>query len=184
MLEEFYADLTPGGAQLADAFGFGRDDSRLEDLVLDLHAKIQSHAYPELWLAEQRESWAGLPEDVGETAYGRELLAAVARKARHWAAILEEGLDRMAGDEAVEKAYGPAFQQGAGMLRELAEAVEIGWDRAGAVPPGLAPAGGGAEVPVPGAEGPAEKPVGPVQEGDGRRPVYPGRVRRRGGGGQ
>ena len=134
VLEEFYAGLTPGGAQLADAFGFGRDDSRLEDLVLDLHAKIQSHAYPERWLAEQRESWAGLPEDVGETAYGRELLAAVARKARHWAALLAEGLDRMTGDEAIGKAYGPAFQQGAGMLRELAEAAEIGWDRAGAVP--------------------------------------------------
>ena len=134
VLEEFYAGLTPGGAQLADAFGFGRDDSRLEDLVLDLHAKIQSHAYPERWLAEQRESWAGLPDDVGETAYGRELLAAVARKARHWAALLAEGLDRMTGDEAIGKAYGPAFQQGAGMLRELAEAAEIGWDRAGAVP--------------------------------------------------
>ena len=77
---------------------------------------------------------AGLPEDVGETAYGRELLAAVARKARHWAALLAEGLDQMAGDEAIGKAYGPAFQQGAGMLRELAEAAEIGWDPAGAVP--------------------------------------------------
>ena len=134
VLEEFYAGLTPGGASLADAFGFGRDDSRLEDLVLDLHAKIQSHAYPERWLAEQREGWAGLPDDVGETIYGRELLAAVVRKARHWRALLTEGLERMAGDEAVEKAYGPAFRQGAGMLEALAEAAGTGWDSAGAVP--------------------------------------------------
>ena len=40
----------------------------------------------------------------------------------------------MAGDGALEKAYGPAFRQGTGMLRELAEAAESGWDRARAVP--------------------------------------------------
>ena len=134
VLEAFYTDMTPGGQLLADAFGFGRDDGRLEELVLTLHGKIQSHAYPEKWLTEQKKSWTDLPGDVGETVYGRELLDTLGRKARHWAALLEEGLDRMAGDEALEKAYGPAFRQGAGMLRELAEAAESGWDRARAVP--------------------------------------------------
>ena len=114
VLEEVLRRADPGGAQLADAFGFGRDDSRLEDLVLDLHAKIQSHAYPERWLAEQRESWAGLPEDVGETAYGRELLAAVARKARHWAALLAEGLDRMAGMRPSRRPTAPPSSRGPG----------------------------------------------------------------------
>ena len=44
VLEEFYTDMSPGALQLADAFGFGRDDSRLEELVLELHSKVQSHA--------------------------------------------------------------------------------------------------------------------------------------------
>ena len=32
VLEEFYAHITPDGALLADAFGFGRDDRGLEEL--------------------------------------------------------------------------------------------------------------------------------------------------------
>ena len=63
VLEEFYTDMTPGQTQLADAFGFGRDDRGLEDLVLELHNKVQSHAYPLLWLQEQKERWASLPQD-------------------------------------------------------------------------------------------------------------------------
>ena len=65
VLEAFYSDMTPGAVQLADAFGFGRDDSRLEELVLELYGKVQSHAYPERWLARQRSDWASLPADAG-----------------------------------------------------------------------------------------------------------------------
>ena len=61
VLEGFYTDMTPDRIQLADAFGFGRDDSRLEELVLELYNKVQSHAYPERWLEEQRAAWASLP---------------------------------------------------------------------------------------------------------------------------
>ena len=40
VLEEFYTDMTPGRIQLADCFGFGRDDRGLEELVLDLHGGL------------------------------------------------------------------------------------------------------------------------------------------------
>ena len=130
VLEAFYTDMTPGAALLADAFGFGRDDGRLEELVLALHDKIQSHAYPEQWLEEQKKSWAGLPGDVGETVYGRELLAALGRKARHWAAQLEEGAGDAACDEKLRKGYAPAFLTAAAELRSLAAAAEQGWDAA------------------------------------------------------
>ncbi|MCI8438238.1 MAG: helicase-exonuclease AddAB subunit AddA [Oscillospiraceae bacterium] len=132
VLEEFYGDLSPGALQLADSFGFGRDDSRLEELVLDLYGKLQSHAYPDRWLAEQRESWSSMPEDAGETAYGRQLLADLGRKARHWAAMLEEGLSLMAEDSALHKAYSGGFWEAAEQLTRLAAATEQGWDAAAA----------------------------------------------------
>ena len=96
VLEGFYTDMTPDRIQLADAFGFGRDDSRLEELVLELYNKVQSHAYPERWLEEQRAAWASLPPDGGETVCGRELLSSLTRRAAHWAAMLRAGLGEMA----------------------------------------------------------------------------------------
>ena len=120
VLEEFYTDMTQGAVLLADAFGFGRDDGRLEELVLTLHDKIQSHAYPEQWLAEQAAAWKSLPGDVGETVYGRELLAALGRRARHWAGLLRTGAAEAACDENLQKGYASAFLAGAGMLGGLA----------------------------------------------------------------
>lgn len=134
VLEDFYARLTPGGAALADAFGFGRDDRGLEELVLDLYDKIQSHAYPEKWLEEQKAGWSGLPADGGETVYGQLLLESLGRKARHWAALLREGMALMESDGAIQSSYGPAFRQGAELLERLAEALEAGWDAARACP--------------------------------------------------
>ncbi len=143
VLEEFYTDMTPGQTQLADAFGFGRDDRGLEDLVLELHNKVQSHAYPHLWLQEQKERWASLPQDGGETEFGRALLDRVARKASHWARLLEAAREEMASDAGLEKAYAPGFAEGAAQLAALASAAEEGWDQAASrVPvfPKLSPA--------------------------------------------
>jgi len=131
-LEEFYAHLTPGGAQLADAFGFGRDDRGLAGLVLELYGKVQSHPYPEEWLREQRSRWAACPADAGETDWGRELLAAVGRKARHWAALLDKSLVEMYADRNLMKAYTSCFAGVRDQLERLADAVSEGWDAAAA----------------------------------------------------
>lgn len=130
VLETFYTDMTPGQLQLADCFGFGRDDRGLENLVLELHRKVQSHAYPERWLEEQKNGWASLPEDGGETEAGRVLLDRIERKARHWAGLLEKALTEMRADAAVEKAYAPGFSTAAAQLAALAEAARTGWDMA------------------------------------------------------
>ena len=59
VLERFYEELDEGGALLADTLGAGRDDSALEDLVLETYEKLQSHADPEHWLAESGKIGAG-----------------------------------------------------------------------------------------------------------------------------
>ena len=128
VLEGFYANLTPGGAMLADAFGFGRDDRGLEALVLELYAKIQSHAYPEKWLEEQKRSWRGLPDDAGETVFGQELLSAFRRKIHHWITVLKDCVVQMEGDEELVKGYGKVFLLDISMLENIEKKLDEGWD--------------------------------------------------------
>ncbi len=131
VLEEFYSNLTPGGALLADAFGFGRDDRGLEALVLELYNKIQSHAYPEKWLAEQIEKWKSIPDDVGETVFGQELLDAIKRKVTHWIGILRDCIAEMEFDIELLSGYGKTFLQDVSMLEAYAGKLNEGWDSAG-----------------------------------------------------
>ena len=122
VLEDFYGRLDDGRTQLADTLGAGRDDSRLAELVLEVHEKLQSHASPAAWLAENRRTWADLPGTFDDTPYARELLAMVRRKSGHWAAQLERGADQTTGDPALEKGYGEKFRQAAAGLAALARA--------------------------------------------------------------
>ena len=130
VLEAFYAELTPGGAMLADAFGFGRDDRGLETLVLELYAKIQSHAYPEKWLEEQKVSWRDIPDDAGETVFGQELLSALRRKLHHWITVFKDCLIQMEGDDELIKGYGKVFSLDISMLENIAGKLNEGWDAA------------------------------------------------------
>ena len=70
-LEDFYADMDDQRRQLAETLGAGRDDRALEQLVLELHRKLQSHPYPLEWLEKVRRGWETLPEDLSQTPYGR-----------------------------------------------------------------------------------------------------------------
>ena len=67
---------------------------KLEDLVLELYGKIQSHAWPLVWLRENRAAWSELTGSFDETAYARELLAGLRRKAGHWAGLLRSAAAR------------------------------------------------------------------------------------------
>jgi len=127
-LERFYDELTPDRALLADTLGAGRDDRALEDLVLELHEKLQSHAYPERWLAESREAWLHLDGSFDETPYAGELLASVRRKAAHWAGLLRQGALRTEGDDGLSVGYGEKFLVAAFGLDALAAA--DGWEAA------------------------------------------------------
>ena len=128
VLEEFYDALDEGREQLADTLGAGRDDSALAELVLELYDKLQSHAYPDRWLAENRAAWANLEVAFDETVYARELLATVRRKAGHWAGLLQQAAARTEGDAALSTGYGEKFLTAAqGFLRLQAAG---GWETA------------------------------------------------------
>ena len=110
-LEDFYDQLDQGGALLADTLGAGRDDSRLAALVLELYDKVQSHADPAGWLAENRTVWGGWECGFDNTPYDAELLASIRRKGAHWGALLRSASARTEGDEALYRGYGEKFLQ-------------------------------------------------------------------------
>lgn len=120
-LETFYDNLDSGREQLADTLGAGRDDSALEELVLELYEKLQSHAYPRRWLAESHQNWSAPGTTFDATPYARELLGAVRRKAEHWASLLHAAAERTEGDEALASGYGNKFHIAAERFASLAE---------------------------------------------------------------
>ena len=143
-MEDFYARMQPedGRSQLADTFGFGRDDRNLEELVLTLHAKVQSHAYPRRWLEEAAAFWRALPPGIDATPYAGILLEAAVRKLRHWGEALDRAAWQMARNAALAKGYQPGFSHAAGELKALAghaatwedlRGAEIHFPRLGAV---------------------------------------------------
>ncbi len=80
--------------------------------MLTLYDKMQCHARPEQWAAQQVDLLAldGVT-DAGATPWGRSLLARMQESAEHWCGVLEAQLDIMA-DEDMEwlmDIYGDSF---------------------------------------------------------------------------
>ena len=82
---------TPGFALLVDTMAAGRDDSRLVDIVIDAHAKLQSHDEPDKWVDTQLEQLdLSRVSDASETTWGRLLMADAAFKAQYWQCVLSD----------------------------------------------------------------------------------------------
>ena len=129
-LEDFYDHLTSGGTLLADTLGAGRDDSALEQLVLELHAKLQAQPYEDKWLDAQRAFWRAVPEKIEETPYGKILLNEVGRKARHCKSLLQRAAQEMCANDALNQKYAPAFLDASYQLEALEGKIAQGWDAA------------------------------------------------------
>lgn len=98
VLEAFYENMDAGAALLADTLGAGRDDSALENLVLETYEKLQSHASPEAWLERNRTAWTACTGDFDETPYADALLRQVRRKVHHWSQSLLKAASALALD--------------------------------------------------------------------------------------
>ena len=129
-LDDFYDCLTPGGTLLADTLGAGRDDSALEDLVLELHAKLQAQPYEDKWLEAQRAFWRAVPDKIENTPYGKILLNEVRRKARHCKNLLQRAAQEMCANDALNQKYAPAFLDASYQLEALEGKTAEGWDAA------------------------------------------------------
>ena len=139
VLESFYqwAEQEDDGQALllAETLGAGRDDRKLQALVLEVHDKIQSHPYPLRWLAQVRSDWEHLPEDLAQSAYGRVMMEDTLRKADFWAGQLEKAADNMASCQVLYRAYADRFLEVASQLRQYETTAQQGWKAMRAVQP-------------------------------------------------
>ncbi|MBP8639751.1 MAG: helicase-exonuclease AddAB subunit AddA [Oscillospiraceae bacterium] len=142
VLENAYAHIGQDHdfAALVESVGAGRDDSRLSKTVLELNEKMQSHPYPEKWVAAQLSllDVSGLT-DVCDTIWGRELIENAKQTAKYWSDRLDEVWFSL-NSEKVENApiiaaYGESLCETMAALREFIRALDLGWDKAASVLP-------------------------------------------------
>ena len=137
-LEDFYRAIESGDGEyalLADTLGAGRDDRALARLIPELHGKLQSHPYPEKWLAQAAQGWTDIPEHLADCVYGQTVMADTVRRAEFWAEQLERMVDLMENCPPVLDAYGDRFAEVADCLRSYRQAARSGWDAMAAVQP-------------------------------------------------
>ncbi len=137
VLESCYEniDRNPDFRLLADTVGEGRDDSALAALVLELHGKMQCHAFPALWAEKQTALLAEPAADAAETPWGKELLVWAKGLALYWSGEMDRLLAEMAAEEKTRSAYEAHFALIGEQLRELARCLDLGWDQAAAALP-------------------------------------------------
>ena len=137
VLEDAYTDLenNPDFQLLADTVGEGRDDSALADLILELHTKMQCHAFPAAWASRQTGALSETHADAGETPWGQELLAWVGKLAEHWSTELDALIAAMRDRPEILAVYGDHFEGIAAQVREIRRTVPLGWDRVASLIP-------------------------------------------------
>ncbi len=138
VLERRYQGIgeDPGFAALVDALAGDRDDQTLEDVIYDIHRRVQAHPDPLRWLSERRGELepppGARPED---TAWGRALLEDGASLCRCWAKELTALRGEIDCDRILRANFGPSLETTIGHLARLGDAMEMGWDKAAALFP-------------------------------------------------
>ena len=132
VLEKRYDELEdrPGFRALADTVGEGRDDRKLQELVLSLHSRMQCHPRPDKWAARQVELLRAPAEDISQTPWGGELMSLAAEQADYWSDESDRLMELIATVPEIDAAYMESFSITAGQIRELGRSLRIGWDRA------------------------------------------------------
>ena len=130
-MDEAYAAMKPDFRALVDTVGAGRDDRRLENIILTLHEKMQSHADPELWAAQQKKLLdMENVDDIAQTPWGEFLLLRAKRSAEHWAAEMETLVQQMQAEEKIKNAYSSSVEETALAIRDFVRTLPEGWDKA------------------------------------------------------
>ena len=135
VLEGRYAAIgqDPAFAALVDDLAGERDDQTLEDVVLEMHRRVQAQADPVGWLMDRRRDFDLPPEAMPEdTPWGKLLLADAAGLAADWREQLESLLERLGDDPLLSANYGPSLRGTIDGLEVLQSALEESWDRAAA----------------------------------------------------
>ena len=125
LLERRYETSAADGdfRAVVDSLGAGRDDKKLTATVLEAYRKVRSHPDPAGWM----ERCAGGLGSSVERAQEQLIWEALA-KCAYWIRVYDAAFDEMTGDEALTKAYLPAFVSDREWMLRLSDALKKGWD--------------------------------------------------------
>ena len=135
VLERRYADLEQDSAfaALVDALAGDRDDQTLEDVILDMHRRVQAQADPRHWLLSRKKDF-DLPSEAlpHATVWGQLLLQDGSETAAYWRETLARVRGEITTDPLLEQNYGPSLDGTLAAMERLQGALERGWDEAAA----------------------------------------------------
>ncbi len=135
LLERRYEtiDTDAGFQALVDTVGAGRNDDRLIQVVDDLYQKLQSHPYPEEWVAAQIQAMdVSSCTDIAQTIWGQTLLSTLHNDVCYWATVYDQLLTELYSEETNGKiidAYGTALTEDAEQLRAICRTAEQSWEQ-------------------------------------------------------
>ena len=105
ILEEEYAAGEESFLSLVELLSEERSDRRVTDTLLRLYDFIRAHPFYDAWLDQALERYRS-EAPIGETDWGRLLIADGLSGARQALEAMEEARDLLDGDEKIQKAYG------------------------------------------------------------------------------
>ncbi len=127
VLEEAYAENTPGFAALCEDLTDGRSDKALEAAVLELYEKLRSHPDPQGMLDRFPGQCSGSPED---SDWGQYLLHMAEERADYACDALARVREEVADVPEVDAAYGPVLEGYLAYGETLKADIQKGWDAA------------------------------------------------------
>lgn len=107
LLEERYNDRSPDYLQLVELLSSGKNDQNLTRTLRETYEFLRSLPFYRHWV-EQRLSLYR-PQPIGESIWGREVIAYLLEAVEYGLALVEQGLGVISSDEALEASYKPAF---------------------------------------------------------------------------
>lgn len=129
LLEERYSSRSPIYLQLVELLSNGKNDSNLSRTVLETYEFLRSLPFYRQW-AEQRLALYR-PQPIGESIWGQEVIAYISEAVQYGLALVEQGLQVISSDEALEASYKPAFMGDRVFLELLSISLKKGdWDGA------------------------------------------------------
>ncbi len=131
VMDSQYEHMTEEFQTLVDTLSAGRDDSRLEQIVLDIFGRIQSHPRPHQWLQSQSDLWA-LEGDVAveHTPWGELVLANAKYRASYCQKELSRAIALCQGDHKLAENYLDTLSVSLRETDHLVTSLEQGWDEA------------------------------------------------------
>lgn len=132
LIEELYeqADENSGFLALVEALSAARNDDRLGAVILECYKKLQSHPFPDRWLAQNLENMSlAASLDPVDSIYGRVILDALAEVCAAYSERLAQACAEIEALPKVAAKYLPAFSQDLARCRALQACCAQGaWD--------------------------------------------------------